>query len=139
MDEIFHIPQAEAYCKGNFMEWNDKITTLPGLYFITVGILNPLAQWQNRWLCTTSTLRAINVGFAALTTLVLHKIMLQLHGDKHVRHLHNLQDLCQNISILFFSILIRRRCCSLPLTWLSSLSSISSPFSITRTSAQRSW
>jgi len=57
MDEIFHIPQAQRYCKNKFLEWDDKITTLPGLYFITIGVLNPLSQWTNRWLCTTSTLR----------------------------------------------------------------------------------
>jgi alpha-1,2-glucosyltransferase len=31
MDEIFHIPQAQAYCKNQFSEWNNKITTFPGL------------------------------------------------------------------------------------------------------------
>ena len=84
MDEIFHIPQAQKYCQGNFVDWDDKITTLPGLYFITVGILNPLAHWHNKWLCTITMLRMINVGFATLTMLVLHKIMFQIHGDKHV-------------------------------------------------------
>jgi hypothetical protein len=33
IDEIFHVPQAQAYCAGNFSYWNDKITTPPGLYF----------------------------------------------------------------------------------------------------------
>ena len=31
MDEIFHVPQAMAYCKGDFSDWDDKITTPPGL------------------------------------------------------------------------------------------------------------
>lgn len=84
MDEIFHIPQAQKYCKGSFKEWDDKITTLPGLYFMTVGVLNPISKWQNSWLCTTSTLRLVNVGFASLTLLVLHRITTQIHGDKHV-------------------------------------------------------
>lgn len=30
-DEIFHIPQAQKYCDGKFLEWDDKITTPPGL------------------------------------------------------------------------------------------------------------
>jgi alpha-1,2-glucosyltransferase len=34
MDEIFHVTQAQTYCNGNFSEWNDKITTLPGLYLL---------------------------------------------------------------------------------------------------------
>lgn len=30
-DEFFHIPQAQKYCEGRFREWDDKITTPPGL------------------------------------------------------------------------------------------------------------
>ena len=35
MDEVFHVPQAKAYCDGNFSHWDDKITTLPGLYYVS--------------------------------------------------------------------------------------------------------
>jgi len=48
MDEIFHIPQAKEYCNGNFSYWNDKITTFPGLYYISVIIVkicNALNYW----------------------------------------------------------------------------------------------
>lgn len=31
IDETFHVPQCHAYCHGRFGEWNDKITTPPGL------------------------------------------------------------------------------------------------------------
>ncbi|KAL7410973.1 DIE2/ALG10 family-domain-containing protein [Mrakia frigida] len=31
MDEIFHIPQAQQYCSGNFKDWDPKLTTPPGL------------------------------------------------------------------------------------------------------------
>lgn len=31
-DEVFHIPQAQKYCLGRWSEWDDKITTPPGLY-----------------------------------------------------------------------------------------------------------
>lgn len=30
MDEIFHVPQAQRYCKGD-MTWDPMITTLPGV------------------------------------------------------------------------------------------------------------
>ncbi|KDR84862.1 hypothetical protein GALMADRAFT_233298 [Galerina marginata CBS 339.88] len=36
MDEPFHIPQAQAYCRGEFETWDPKITTPPGLYFLSV-------------------------------------------------------------------------------------------------------
>ncbi|KAM3581390.1 glucosyltransferase [Umbelopsis sp. WA50703] len=31
MDEIFHVPQAQRYCKGEFWTWDPMITTPPGL------------------------------------------------------------------------------------------------------------
>lgn len=31
LDEIFHIPQAQKYCQAKWLEWDDKITTPPGL------------------------------------------------------------------------------------------------------------
>lgn len=30
-DEPFHIPQAQAYCRGEYLTWDPKITTPPGL------------------------------------------------------------------------------------------------------------
>eukprot|EP00889_Picochlorum_renovo_P001033 jgi/Picre1/28063/NNA_001022.t1 len=35
MDEIFHIPQAQKYCKGDVWSWDSKITTFPGLYALS--------------------------------------------------------------------------------------------------------
>ncbi|KAJ9111310.1 hypothetical protein QFC20_002601 [Naganishia adeliensis] len=31
LDEIFHIPQAQQYCRGEFLKWDSSITTPPGL------------------------------------------------------------------------------------------------------------
>jgi hypothetical protein len=84
-----------------FFQWDDKITTLPGLYLFSVGVLNPFAQAWNAFssggnsssseaaplakLCTTSTLRAVNVVLSALTFVIGHWIVVQIHGGKHVR------------------------------------------------------
>ncbi|EIN13671.1 glucosyltransferase [Punctularia strigosozonata HHB-11173 SS5] len=35
MDEPFHVPQAQAYCRGEFDVWDPKITTPPGLYILS--------------------------------------------------------------------------------------------------------
>lgn len=35
MDEPFHVPQAQAYCRGDFETWDPKITTPPGLYLLS--------------------------------------------------------------------------------------------------------
>lgn len=34
-DEVFHIPQAQKYCESKWLEWDDKITTPPGLYVLS--------------------------------------------------------------------------------------------------------
>jgi alpha-1,2-glucosyltransferase len=36
LDEIFHIPQAQQYCKGEFAKYDPKLTTPPGLYIISL-------------------------------------------------------------------------------------------------------
>ncbi|TDL28757.1 glucosyltransferase [Rickenella mellea] len=35
MDEPFHIPQAQAYCRDEWTSWDPKITTPPGLYVLS--------------------------------------------------------------------------------------------------------
>jgi alpha-1,2-glucosyltransferase len=42
-DEIFHIPQAQRYCKGHFDYYDAKLTTPPGLYIISVGFAKVFA------------------------------------------------------------------------------------------------
>jgi hypothetical protein len=37
-DEIFHIPQAQHYCRGEFSSWDPKITTFPGLYLYSSAL-----------------------------------------------------------------------------------------------------
>lgn len=53
---MFHIPQAQRYCDGKWHEWDDKITTPPGLYAVTVAYHRLTQQAK----CTVSSLRAFN-------------------------------------------------------------------------------
>ncbi|CCC09152.1 unnamed protein product [Sordaria macrospora k-hell] len=66
LDEVFHIPQAQTYCEGRYQEWDDKITTPPGLYLLSVGWhkLMRLAE------CTPSSLRSNNLSATLLTALL---------------------------------------------------------------------
>ncbi|KAK3398401.1 DIE2/ALG10 family-domain-containing protein [Sordaria brevicollis] len=66
LDEVFHIPQAQVYCQGRYQEWDDKITTPPGLYLLSVGWhkLMRLAE------CTPSSLRSNNLVATLLTALL---------------------------------------------------------------------
>ncbi|KAK0643882.1 DIE2/ALG10 family-domain-containing protein [Cercophora newfieldiana] len=56
LDEFFHIPQAQTYCEGRYLEWDDKITTPPGLYFLSVA-------FHKLWMmqCTVYSLRYLNI------------------------------------------------------------------------------
>lgn len=99
MDEIFHIPQARRYCAGNFTEWDSKITTLPGLYVFSFGVLDPLFKVSSALglnivtedssheatllnLCSTKMLRSVNLGFSIINVILLYTITSHLHGLK---------------------------------------------------------
>ncbi|XP_071497858.1 dol-P-Glc:Glc(2)Man(9)GlcNAc(2)-PP-Dol alpha-1,2-glucosyltransferase-like isoform X1 [Diadema antillarum] len=82
MDEIFHIPQAQLYCNGSFTEWNPKITTLPGLYLSSVGLLKPLALLLEADLvdlCSVTTLRSINILFAVGCLFIIYHTLCVIH------------------------------------------------------------
>lgn len=40
LDEVFHVPQAQAYWAGNWTQWDPKITTPPGLYLFSNAFNN---------------------------------------------------------------------------------------------------
>ncbi|KAK0715290.1 DIE2/ALG10 family-domain-containing protein [Lasiosphaeris hirsuta] len=66
LDEFFHIPQAQTYCEGRYWDWDDKITTPPGLYLLSVA-------YHKFWMlteCTPLTLRSNNLLATLLTALV---------------------------------------------------------------------
>ncbi|KAJ9580483.1 hypothetical protein L9F63_024340, partial [Diploptera punctata] len=59
--------------------WDDKITTLPGLYMLSVGVIVPLSSWLKTNLCTIYWLRFLNVAAACLNFYLLYKIQSKLH------------------------------------------------------------
>ncbi|CAI4210937.1 unnamed protein product [Parascedosporium putredinis] len=64
-DEIFHIPQAQRYCEGRWTEWDDKITTPPGLYAVSVFASRvKILGFQNA--CSARALRSVNVWCISL-------------------------------------------------------------------------
>jgi len=81
-DEIFHFPQTKHYCAGDFGIWDDKITTLPGLYgfglaltkavsavaaYVPSAVLGGFAPGY----CTLPVLRAVNAVFGLLCFLLI--------------------------------------------------------------------
>ncbi len=49
---MFHVPQAQQYCSGDYMTWNPKLTTPPGLYGVSILLKSivPESWWPGRQL-----------------------------------------------------------------------------------------
>lgn len=78
IDEIFHLNQCKVYCQYRFKEWDNKITTPPGLYLMGMAYSKLLQLILNSKLdlCeANSVLRSLNlVGGILVLPLVLRSI-----------------------------------------------------------------
>ncbi|XP_043944324.1 putative Dol-P-Glc:Glc(2)Man(9)GlcNAc(2)-PP-Dol alpha-1,2-glucosyltransferase [Protopterus annectens] len=82
MDELFHVSQAQKYCDGKFTEWDPMITTLPGMYLMSVGMLQPvvwLLKWKQSIVCSTGMLRFLNLLFSAGNLYLLYLLVCRIH------------------------------------------------------------
>ncbi|TDZ34078.1 Dol-P-Glc:Glc(2)Man(9)GlcNAc(2)-PP-Dol alpha-1,2-glucosyltransferase [Colletotrichum trifolii] len=74
LDEVFHIPQAQKFCEGRWTEWDDKITTPPGLYILSKYYLTIMMRPE----CSVLDLRGVNIiaiiGLGILATHCRHLI-----------------------------------------------------------------
>ncbi|KAK3626580.1 glucosyltransferase [Elasticomyces elasticus] len=86
LDEVFHVRQAQVYCRGRFDVWDPKITTPPGLYLLSYAASGLERLQEKMGLghqllaldCSLTGLRAINaVGvlllFFAVRSSYLHR------------------------------------------------------------------
>ncbi|KAI9124776.1 hypothetical protein K1719_004103 [Acacia pycnantha] len=86
MDEIFHIPQAQKYCKGDFGSWDPMITTPPGLYCLSLahvaslfpGFYSVQAVSSFQDLCSTAILRSFNCVLAVICSIIVYDIITHL-------------------------------------------------------------
>ncbi|XP_054790785.1 dol-P-Glc:Glc(2)Man(9)GlcNAc(2)-PP-Dol alpha-1,2-glucosyltransferase-like [Prosopis cineraria] len=86
MDEIFHIPQVQKYCKGDFGSWDPMITTPPGLYCLSLahvaslfpGFYTVQAASTFADLCSTSILRSFNSVLAVACSIIIYDINTHL-------------------------------------------------------------
>ncbi|XP_012252536.2 putative Dol-P-Glc:Glc(2)Man(9)GlcNAc(2)-PP-Dol alpha-1,2-glucosyltransferase [Athalia rosae] len=69
IDEIFHVPQTLRFCDGRFFEWDQKITTFPGLYLMAIAILAPFG------LCDIDFFRGINLMGTFSNFYVIYEIV----------------------------------------------------------------
>ncbi|PPQ71013.1 hypothetical protein CVT26_014275 [Gymnopilus dilepis] len=73
-DEPFHIPQAQAYCRGEFTTWDPKITTPPGLYLLSVLLKRIfLFKCNVSMLRLTPTLTLLALPLALTRLIAFHK------------------------------------------------------------------
>ncbi|KAL8522094.1 hypothetical protein ACS0TY_012300 [Phlomoides rotata] len=86
MDEIFHVPQVQQYCRGNFGSWDPMITTPPGLYFLSLAYVASLfpglfcmqAVSSFSDSCSTSILRLTNGFLAVICSIIVYEIIIHL-------------------------------------------------------------
>ena len=88
LDEIFHVPQAQAYWAGNWTVYDPKITTPPGLYGFSHAINCVLVTAiRHDPVQTTKDLRTTSSIFLVLLYLTL-------------RHFRNMKQRVEETSIL---------------------------------------
>ncbi|XP_049805177.1 putative Dol-P-Glc:Glc(2)Man(9)GlcNAc(2)-PP-Dol alpha-1,2-glucosyltransferase [Schistocerca nitens] len=78
VDEVFHIPQARNYCDGNFLQWDPKITTLPGLYVFSVIYLKIAGLFMGQDFCDVHGLRVFNVFLCLANFILIYKLQRQI-------------------------------------------------------------
>jgi alpha-1,2-glucosyltransferase len=103
MDEPFHVKQVQAYCQGAWSQWNPKISTPPGTYWITIFMLqllhiglqtiSPLWMISNEFvtpltnsstmaippsLCALPWLRSISLLFGGLNLLLCRSLLREM-------------------------------------------------------------
>lgn len=61
IDEIFHLRQCATYCAHHFDQWDNKITTPPGLYILGTIYSHILKAFGVRDSCGITALRSLNL------------------------------------------------------------------------------
>lgn len=79
MDELFHIPQAQRYCRGNWTYYDPKITTPPGLYlasYLRIWLRDKIMFRKSELTCDTIDLRRTNHLMAIFNFITIVLIYL---------------------------------------------------------------
>jgi len=88
-DEIFHIPQAMQYCGGNFHDWDSNITTYPGLYLTSYGVMramNAILLGYHRIYCSTLFLRSMNILLSCTLPIIYYYSRLKVTLFDHYNY-----------------------------------------------------
>lgn len=70
-----------------FFKWDEKITTLPGLYYLSTTIIRIVAlalkEKNVMNICTVNNLRLSNLFLSTLNFIVIYKILVLFKTKKH--------------------------------------------------------
>ncbi|KAI0379322.1 glycosyltransferase family 59 protein [Hypomontagnella monticulosa] len=100
LDEVFHIPQAQVYCDGKYAVWDDKITTPPGLYALTILSNNILIGFP----CSVYYLRLFNVEI--ISYLALAAIIAKARLEQPVKEVrYSVNAVWTGINVALFPVL----------------------------------
>ncbi|KAG0353341.1 glucosyltransferase [Podila minutissima] len=97
MDEIFHIPQAQRYCAGDYWTWDPKLTTPPGLY-----VISNLLLILQRPVCSTYFLRLTNLIYPCIIFFTTASLLKQLHPHMTRRDRYATAAVAITFPILWF-------------------------------------
>ncbi|KAK5633485.1 hypothetical protein RRF57_009199 [Xylaria bambusicola] len=103
LDEVFHIPQAQVYCQGRYLEWDDKITTPPGLYISTI-LFNQILRLP----CSIYNLRGFNVLVVSLISvlvLICRARLVKTPGNPGADREITVREIATGINIGLFPVL----------------------------------
>ncbi|KAF9252482.1 CAZyme family GT59 [Penicillium roqueforti] len=110
LDEVFHVPQAQAYWSHKWMQWDPKLTTPPGLYLFSYALFAIVLLLRGEPTeLTPQVLRSTNVG---ATTVIfpwrLQKLLDTLQRTTNTRPLganvsHTVLNICLFPPLFFFS------------------------------------
>ncbi|XP_069085843.1 dol-P-Glc:Glc(2)Man(9)GlcNAc(2)-PP-Dol alpha-1,2-glucosyltransferase isoform X2 [Pleurodeles waltl] len=89
VDAGFAVAASQYRCNQLYpAQWDPMITTLPGLYLVSIGIVKPTAWllgWTGRVVCSTAMLRFVNLLFSVGNLYLLYSIICKIHyRDKGV-------------------------------------------------------
>ena len=77
MDEVFHVPQAAAFCRLRFDHYHPAITTFPGLYLLAAAAYR-LAALPLGVRLDAHFLRTVNIPLAAALLETLMRVRRRL-------------------------------------------------------------
>lgn len=72
LDEVFHVPQAQAYWDGKWTQWDPKITTPPALYVFSYGVNVFRWVWDEEYELTAGELRLSNLILMYLLLVAMY-------------------------------------------------------------------